>query len=96
MFIFEFDFIFLKFFPFINFFLNCSEKNEVEKFEKDYDQMFVKSNKMVLYDEEEKSNMKDSLDFLKIDKLDMMFPKNFIDDIQNFAIPKLEFQTVDI
>lgn len=66
------------------------------KIEKEYDQMFIKDNKAVMYDEESKKDMKDSLEFMKIEKLDMMFPKNFIQEIQDFSAPKLEFQTVNI
>jgi len=68
----------------------------VGKIEKEYDQMFIKDNKAVMYDEESKKDMKDSLEFMKIEKLDMMFPKNFIQEIQDFSAPKLEFQTVNI
>jgi len=75
---------------------NFAEQNEVGKIEKEYDQMFIKDNKAVMYDEESKKDMKDSLEFMKIEKLDMMFPKNFIQEIQDFSAPKLEFQTVNI
>ena len=75
----------------LNFF---AEKNETGKIEKDYDQMFIKDNKAIMYDEEERKDMKDSMEFLKIDKLDQMFPRNFVQEIQNFSVPKLDYQTV--
>ena len=39
----------------LNFF---AEKNETGKIEKDYDQMFIKDNKAIMYDEEERKDMK--------------------------------------
>ena len=56
--------------------------------------MFIKDNNAVMYDEDKRKDFKDSLEFLKIEKLDMMFPHNFIQDIQNFSAPKLDYQTV--
>lgn len=56
--------------------------------------MFIKDNKAILYDESDKKDMKNSMDYLNIDKLNLMFPKEFIDDIQNFAVPKLDYQNV--
>lgn len=71
------------------------EKNDIGKLENEYDQIFIKDNKTILYDESDKKDMKNSLDYLNINKLDLMFPKDFIDDIQNFSVPKLEYQNVD-
>lgn len=70
------------------------EKDEIIRLEKNFEQVFIRENKAILYDEKEKENLKDSTDFLKVPNLEDMFPNDVLENIQDFSEPKLEFSNV--
>ena len=49
---------------------------------------------MHLYSEDDKKDMKDSLQYMSIENLDKLFPKQYMDDIQDFSKPKLDYDNV--
>lgn len=71
------------------------EKDEIIRLEKNFEQVFIRENKAILYDEKEKENLKDSTDFLKVPSLEDMFPNDVLENIQDFSEPKLEFSNVN-
>ena len=81
-------------FNYTKIYFSCSERQEVQKLEEKYEEILLKTNKMHLYSEDDKKDMKDSLQYMSIENLDKLFPKQYMDDIQDFSKPKLDYDNV--